>query len=120
LPDTPTVLLAINDLIFESKVRTTAAANGIGIVTVRSVPGMAKPLESGSIRLVIVDLNTVTDAVDAIRNALERAPDARIVAYVSHVDADLARSARDAGAHAVLPRSRFVTELPAILLESTL
>jgi CheY-like chemotaxis protein len=38
-----------------------------------------------------------------------------VVCYGSHVDADTLRTAEHAGADAVLPRSRFVSELPAII-----
>jgi hypothetical protein len=38
-----------------------------------------------------------------------------VVAYVSHVNQDLADAARLAGADEVLPRSRFVQVLPDLL-----
>ena len=39
----------------------------------------------------------------------------RLVAYGSHVDAEALRAARAAGCDPVLPRSKFVDDLPAAL-----
>ena len=41
----------------------------------------------------------------------------RMVAYGSHVDAAVLRAAREAGCDPVLPRSKFVEELPRALPE---
>ena len=53
---------------------------------------------------VVIDLTRHGDAVATIRQA---SPDAFIVAFGSHVDADEMLAARAAGADRVLPRSRF-------------
>ena len=110
-----TVVLAINDLIFETKVRATAQAMGVAVRCVRSTTELTMQLEAGAVSLVVIDLNTVSDAIDAVRMAVAHDRSPKVLAFVSHVDLDLAQQARDAGAHDVLPRSRFVVELPAIL-----
>jgi hypothetical protein len=66
--------------------------------------------------VVIVDLARFGSAVGELRAAL---PDARIVAFGPHVDETAAANARDAGADAVLPRSRFFSN-PAFALVSPL
>jgi DNA-binding NarL/FixJ family response regulator len=53
---------------------------------------------------VVIDLALHGNAVARVRQA---SPDAFIVAFGSHVDADQMLAARAAGADRVLPRSRF-------------
>jgi hypothetical protein len=57
-------------------------------------------------------------AFEAIR-AAKAHPGVRVLAFVSHVDTDLADLAVKAGADEVLPRSRFAAQLPALLVQST-
>ena len=59
---------------------------------------------------VVIDLARHGDAVARVRQA---SPDAFIVAFGSHVDADRMLAARAAGADRVLPRSRFFRD-PAV------
>ena len=107
------VVAILNDLIFETKIRSTARALGIDITVVRSVA--AFDAEPGGIRpsLLIVDLNTA--GVDAVAAGNVLTPRPYVVAFVSHVDQDLAKQAAEAGADQVMPRSRFTAELPRIL-----
>jgi hypothetical protein len=62
--------------------------------------------------VVVVDLTRAGDQVAAVRAA---APDARLVAFGSHVDEASAEAARAAGADVVLPRSRFFRDPSAAL-----
>ena len=111
------VAVLIRDLIFETKITSTARALGIGATVVRSVNELATLLNQSTIRLLIVDLNTAGPAAfDAIRSA-KKHPGNRVLAFVSHVDADLAALATLAGADEVLPRSRFTAQLPALLAQ---
>lgn len=64
--------------------------------------------------VVIVDLARGAARVAEIRMAM---PDARIVGYGPHVDDHTASAARNAGADAVLPRSRFFRD-PAAAIAS--
>ena len=115
--DQPAIELAvmIRDLIFETRIKSTAQLMRIGTAVVRNLGDLEMLLASPAIRLLIVDLNTAgPSAVDAIRRAKEF-PGVRVLAFVSHVDADLAGLACEAGADDVLPRSRFVAQLPELL-----
>lgn len=106
----------VTDLIFATRIRTTAEDLGVLLRCVRTVEGLTAALTEHSVERVIVDLNA--DRVDvcaAIRVARAAPSVKRVVAYVSHVQADLAESARQAGATRVLARSAFVAELPALL-----
>ena len=70
------------------------------------------------VSLLIVDLNSAgDDAVDAVRAAVSHPSRPRVVAFVSHVDVDLADRARSAGADEVMPRSRFSQTLPQLLAD---
>jgi len=107
------VVAVLNDLIFETKIRSTAQALGLVTTVVRILADL--DAELGRIRpsLLIVDLNTA--GADAVATGSTRTPRPYIVAFVSHVDQDLAKQAATAGADLVMPRSRFTAELPRIL-----
>lgn len=109
------VALVIRDLIFETKIKATAAALGVNIHVARSGVELSRLLETVPLSRVIVDLNSAGpaafEAIEAARQA-----GAYIIAYVAHVDTALAAQACDAGADEVLPRSRFAAQLPALLI----
>lgn len=111
------VAVLIRDLIFETRIKSTAQSLGIGAVVVRSLAELEALLAGPGIRLLIVDLNTAgAAAFDAIRAAKKSA--LHVLAFVSHVDADLANHASEAGADQVLPRSRFAAHLPELLAQA--
>ncbi len=114
---TPTsVVVCINDLIFETKIRSTAQTMGLSVRTVRTPSQMATELAQGEPQTVIIDLNTAGgDASGAIRAAKAAPQPPRVIAFFSHVDAELARAAKDASADEVMPRSRFHNELRRLL-----
>ena len=64
--------------------------------------------------VVLIDLS-LPDAVDAARALRAHAPQARLVAFGSHVDATRLAQAREAGCDAVMVRSAFVRALPALV-----
>jgi DNA-binding NarL/FixJ family response regulator len=108
-----TVVAVLNDLIFETKIRSTAQALGIETTVLRSVAALDTELERTRPRLLVVDLNTA--GVESVAAGNVHTPRPYVVAYVSHVDQDLAKQATEAGADQVMPRSRFTAELPRIL-----
>ncbi len=107
------VVVVLNDLIFETKIRSTAQALGIETVVTRTVDSLLAALQRRPTSLLLVDLNT--SGVEAVAAGHAHIPRPRIIAYVSHVDQELAAQAKAAGADQVMPRSRFTTELPRIL-----
>ena len=115
------VVVFIRDLIFETKIRSTAGTIGIPVRCVRTVTELKNAIRATPLA-VIVDLNASPDSVDVVLAAVQVPPDLpadqrpwRVTAFVSHVDQSLADAALAAGADEVLPRSRFVQELPNIL-----
>jgi len=107
------LVAVLSDLIFETKIRSTAQALGIETTVVRSPAALDAEFDRVRPSLLIVDLNTA--GVDAVKTGISRAPRPYIVAFVSHVDQDLANQAAMAGADQVMPRSKFTAELTQIL-----
>ena len=110
---TPPGLLLSDDLIFTSRITGTAHALGLEVRQVRildQLPEMAKRFQA---RCVIVDLAFPELDLPVLLHRLgEEGPAPRVVAYGSHVDAAALHAAREAGCSPVLPRSKFVEDLP--------
>ncbi len=117
MDDSPkTLVILIDDLIFETMIRGAARASGWRIECAVNATRLTKVASNHSAPLAIVDLNIApTDPIAAIESLRSLDPPPRILAFVSHVDRDIAERARRAGADEVLPRSRFTTELPQLL-----
>jgi DNA-binding NarL/FixJ family response regulator len=112
----PAVIAFIDDLVFESKVRASAEALGVPLVVARSPAAAEAELAKGGATVLVVDLEAMSgDPLRVIRAARALPAPPRVHAYGSHVQVDLARAAQEAGADDVMPRSRFVTQLAAIL-----
>lgn len=106
----------VTDLIFATKIRGTADATGGSVKLVRDTAGLSAALAEGGVRLVIVDLNA--DRLDpgaVVRAAKASADPPRVVAYFSHVQGELAKAAREAGADEVMARSAFVERLAGLV-----
>lgn len=110
----PVVVVLVNDLIFESKVRACARAVEVEVRVLRAAP--PEPSATTEYAGAIVDLHLESsDPIEFVREWKARCPDDPIVGFFSHVHADVARRARAAGCDDVLPRSTFVEKLPEIL-----
>ncbi|MCC6680921.1 MAG: hypothetical protein IT445_08465 [Phycisphaeraceae bacterium] len=95
------------DLIFATKIRSTADALGAAVCVVNNESKLAQ------VSRLLVDLDTGETALALIRAA--KAADVPTVAFGSHVAVDLLQQAKEAGADSVLPRSAFVNQLPEML-----
>jgi len=115
------VLAAVDDLLFSSKIRTTAKQAGVELTFARSPQEILDQARTLKPSLVIFDLNSgKTDPVATIAalRADAELGQSRVLAFASHVHTELIASARDAGADQVLPRSAFAAHLAEILLSS--
>ena len=113
--ETPTVgLLLSDDLIFTSRITATARSQGLDVTTATSQAALQHLAAQRTPRCVILDLSNpglaVADLVRHLRATCQPPP--YLVGYGSHVDAATLRAAREAGCDLVLPRSKFVEELP--------
>ena len=110
-------LVACEDLSFVSKIQQTARETGIAIEPVEIGKLRERLLQSSS-RAVSVDLNHRSGkAVEAARAIKSDPATSRVfvLGFLSHVQADLAREARQAGLDSVMARSAFSQQLPALL-----
>jgi DNA-binding NarL/FixJ family response regulator len=106
--------LLSDDLIFASRILGTARDLGLEVRQARDQRHLANLLGQESPRLLLIDLHNQGLVLAGL---LERLPEPRpfVVAYGSHVEAATLKAARDAGCNLVLPRSKFVEELPRAL-----
>ena len=111
------ILAIVDDLMFSSKIKTTANHLGVAVTFARSAEAALKAMRTSAPALTIIDLDSArTDplgTVAAIKSdpALASIP---IIGFVSHVHADLIDSARAAGVD-VMARSAFTAQLATIL-----
>ena len=105
------LVILIRDLILGSRVVAAAKNAGVTFVHVRE-PAKLTGLAG---KRLILDLNQ--EGAIASAGAWKAAGDDRLaVGFVSHVDADTAKAAREAGIDKVMARSRFVEVLPTLLV----
>ncbi len=106
----------VSDLIFASRITGTAAKVGASCQVVCDSSTLLDALNSGEPNTVLVDLHCARLVpAQAIRVVKEHCPKARVVAFFSHVQTELAEQASAAGADDVWPRSVFVQRLEQLL-----
>jgi len=112
------ILAAVDDMLFRSKIRTTAKLVGVEVVFARTpeeIVGQARALKPS---LVIFDLNSARmNPMEAIAGMKADAAltSIRTLGFVSHVDSETIAAARAAGIDQVLARSAFAAQLGEIL-----
>ena len=113
------VLVAVDDFLFRSKIRTTGKQAGVELVFARSRQDVLDQARALHPPLVIFDLNsTKLEPMEAIA-AMKQDPELaaiRTLGFVSHVDADAISAARHAGTDQVMARSAFASQLAEILI----
>jgi CheY-like chemotaxis protein len=115
--DTPAGLLLSDDLIFTSRITGTAADLGLAVKVAHTPAVLLELAARGGVKLVILDLaNPGLVIADVMRQLKGSGAGPYVVAYGSHVDTATLKAAREAGCDVVLPRSKFVEELPKALL----
>jgi len=113
------ILTVVDDLIFLSKIQQTAQQVGVPV----EVIDPAKVEEHSRkflVHAIILDLNHRSGRAVELARALKTNPDTRqvqVVAFLSHVQTDLAAAARAAGCDMILARSAFTQQLPQLLLK---
>jgi DNA-binding NarL/FixJ family response regulator len=106
-------------MIFTSRIAGTAKDLRITIKAAPSAPALVALAAREASSCVIVDLGNpgldIRKLISDLSTVCAAMP--RVVAYGSHVDAAGLKEARDAGCDIVLPRSKFVEELPRALVQ---
>ena len=93
--------------------RISSSANSVGI-TLRTIRDPAHLAGIDGERLLL-DLN-LPGAIEAAAGWKAAAAGRQAIGFVSHVDAETAKRAREAGIDRILARSRFVEILPELLI----
>lgn len=113
------ILVAVDDLLFSSKIRTTAKQAGVDITFVRTPAEILDQARALKPSLVIFDLNsTKADPLSTVA-AMKTEPDLASIptlGFVSHVHTDVIDAARHAGIDKVMARSAFAGHLAEILM----
>ncbi len=111
-----TVLGVVPDLFFAAKIDAVARVAGADYADVPASAALAR-CAAAPPALLLVDLQAAGDPLALVR-ALKADPRTRavpVVGFYSHVETGLRRAALAAGIDEALPRSAFVTRLPALL-----
>lgn len=114
------ILYACSDLLWDTRVKTTAESLGVGARPVRSVEMLHARLADSDVRGLIVDMETGALGLALIGAAAGRGVGSapiRVVAFGPHVATEALQAAREAGAGRVLSRGAFSARLPQILIE---
>jgi DNA-binding NarL/FixJ family response regulator len=104
----------LDDLFFQMKIAETAKQLGIEFKVATSPEALLALLEPPT-KIVIVDLNARNQPLATIQQLCATHKDVRVLAFLSHVQTELAAQARAAGCSEVMPRSTFTQNLAAIL-----
>ncbi|MCC7144922.1 MAG: hypothetical protein IT443_00600 [Phycisphaeraceae bacterium] len=120
------VLYACKDLIFATRIRSTADA--LGLVSHpachldslrRHLIPPAQPSAPGAVRVFFVDLDLGADALSLTAWVKQNSPSIAVICFGAHVQTDMLHQARALGADLVLPRSQFTSLLPQLLKRFT-
>jgi len=108
------VVALMDDLFFQMKVAETAKHVGVEFKVAANGEVLAGMLEPPT-KLVIVDLNAKGAPVATIARLRATQKELPVVAFLSHVQTELAAQAKAAGSTEVMPRSAFTHNLARIL-----
>lgn len=114
------IVAVVPDLFFAAKLQATARATGAELALVPPAQALERCAATPPLR-VLLDLHAA-GALDLARALKADARTARIpiVGFYSHVETALRLDALAAGVDQALPRSAFVTRLPALLSDTDL
>ena len=113
-----TVLVLCDDLIFGSRISGEARALGLETKVIKTVDKLIEVASKEKFAGALIDLGIASSDLDKLITELRASQGEKFscLGYGSHVDVDLLKKARSSGYDPVLPRSKFVVELSAILL----
>ncbi len=118
LAGNPLVLSAVDDLFFSAKIQSTAKLVGVNVVEATDAAQLEERLTGPTPKMILLDLNSRACApLDAVRRIKSDARFSKVpvIGFLSHVQHELERQAREAGCDQVLPRSAFSANLTRIL-----
>ncbi len=114
----PGVIALVDDIFFEAKMRETARRVGVDLKTVTSADALLADAQTAAPALILVDLNARQGPLEAVARLRAAGNQVPVIAFLSHVQVELAERARAAGCREVMPRSKFTQNLALILAEA--
>ena len=112
------VIAAVDDMLFASKIRAVAEHLGVTVRFARTVPAVIEAARTERPSVVIVDLHSQRCQPLELARELKADVDLSsisLVGFFSHVDTALGIAAEEAGYDRVMPRSAFSNNLAGIL-----
>lgn len=114
------VVAWVDDIFFQAKMLETARQVGVELKLVATADAFLAEAQQDSPALLVVNLNAcrgvgTIEALERLRGSGNQRP---VVAFLSHVQVELAERARAAGCRQVMPRSKFTQNLAAILTQT--
>jgi CheY-like chemotaxis protein len=118
------VIALVDDFFFRARIAETARHTGVEFEAVGTGKELLEKLQSASgdtnlngkvPALILVDLNSRGGALEALCDLQAAGNQIPVIAFLSHVQTELAEQARAAGCAEVMPRSKFTQNLAAIL-----
>jgi len=116
------IIYCCSDLIFATKVRSTAEALGVTSRPVRDAAMLDNRLNrvddgkpNDPVAAVLIDLEAGDHALAMIEQAKAHDASIPVVCFASHVLTDLLLSAQEKGADQVLTKGAFTARLPELL-----
>lgn len=116
------ILYCCSDLMWATKVKSTADSLGIACRPARNAEMLAARLADSPVKALIVDLESGPVALELIQqmrsgDGAEAGKNVRIIAFAPHVNVDGLQAAKQAGADSVMARGSFAAALPDLLQE---
>lgn len=113
-----TIVAAVDDMFFASKIRATAEALEVQISFPRTQEALVQRVKDVKPELLIVDLHNQRVDPVGLGQAIKSDPETagvRMIGFFSHVEAQLRQDALASGFDEVVPRSVFARDLAEIL-----
>ena len=109
------VVALIDDIFFQAKLLESAKQVGVEVRACTTADALDAEIAKATPRLVVVDLNARSGPFEALERLQAGGAKIPIIAFLSHVQVDLAERARAAGCIDVMPCSKFAQNLATIL-----
>jgi CheY-like chemotaxis protein len=109
------VVALVDDLFFQAKLLETAKRVGVEVRACTTPDALDAEIARAAPRLIVVDLNAGSQPLRALERLQASGSRIPLIAFLSHVEVDLAERARATGCRDVMPRSKFTRDLATIL-----
>ncbi len=108
-------VVLLDNLFFQARLMEAAKRLGISVKVVATTADFQAEARENPDALLVVDLDARARPIEAIEQLRAAGSRQRVIAFLSHIEVELAERARAAGCREVLSRFEFTQNLPAIL-----